>query len=203
MTLKFSTLIRSFSFITVAAGALGPLMVVSGCGTDNSHSPVEVSVEALCEDPDAYDGRVIVVGAPVSHWSVGTAAGCDPQCCNAIEGFMGFDCDESPFGPVLETAVALLPDDDGAWPEAQGEVVEPDETWAELMTLIEQTHTRFGCVGQECYPVCTPAQPEELATVTGIFRMGEMSLTGGLSGATFQRSIRVTSVELVDGTRLP
>jgi hypothetical protein len=180
---------------------------LAGCGDDAESepgAPVEVALADLCGDPDAYDGRTVIVRAPVQTSGMGTAAGCEPQCCNQVHYDMGFGCGSEPFTQWDPTSIALVPDEGDDWPEVHGEVVEPDETWQELELLIEDSHTRFGCVGQECYSVCTPADPEDIAVVTGVFRLGTNDiLANPYGGATYERTITVTSIELQDGTRLP
>jgi hypothetical protein len=48
------------------------------------------------------------------------------------------------------------------------------------------------------------ADPEDIAAVTGTFRLGEdSSLSTPYGGGTYQRTITVTAVHLHDGTDLP
>ncbi len=137
------------------------------CGTAPGGSGT-VSVSDLCAAPGAFYGRRVRVAAAISSVTVCTALGCNPDfspggCCNVCWTTFTFDCGGG-------ARIDLAADPSAGFPTVRGVPVEPNTNTAEIDYLIAGASTDFGCVGQDCAPVCTPAPAADILEVEGTFR---------------------------------
>lgn len=151
----------------------GPNSSNTGTNTQPNNStngPEEVPLVAaskLCSDPQAHDGARVRISADEVSESVGqTLVDCGGCCNSAFTDFV-LECDDS-------DAIVLTPVDTADWPSATGRA----ET-ASAVTTPSSNTTQMGCLGQECYQICAPGRLSEVATFTGVFRIGEFFSPAG------------------------
>ncbi len=129
--------------------------------------PVDTS--SLCDDPSAYAGGTIKIAADdVERFTGATLMECsrEPACCNEVNADFAVECPERDASGAAEPAVLLT-----AAPDTDFPTGEPRSQAAPHGSEPPQGAGRkFGCVGQQCYPTCSPGRLGEMESFTGTHR---------------------------------
>lgn len=162
-------------------------------GGGNDGSPVDVTLSTLCADPSVNKGLIRVPADAVNERSTCTLVGCDDenQCCgNACWVDFVIDC---PDGSPVEEIVLVAGEGSNIEPVTGTAEGAGNENLAELAT---DSSTKFGCVGIECYLVCTPGPLDTIDAFVGTVVQGETtSPSGGDAGGPYPAALHVTSVD--------
>lgn len=117
------------------------------------------AVEALCDAPESFDGESVTISHEMlAGQGVASNSTCQPDagpCCSYAMDVFFVPCDPDDADPVPSDDLILLiaaPSasfDVGCWKEDCGD-----------------------CSGDSCERSCTPAEPDEIDSVEGVFRSG-------------------------------
>lgn len=139
-------------------------------GKDDPGSEREpVDTASLCDRPSDYAGSKIKIAAEDVERTGGmTNRGCsrEPACCNQVNLDFVVDCPDRDESGAAETAVVLTASSDADFPKG-----EPRSQAAPYGSgPLQGTGREIGCMGQQCYPTCSPGRLEEMESFTGTFR---------------------------------